>query len=68
MEKINKLQEYDIIMQEQIQEGIMEEVPPNSTDEVLHYVPHHPVIRDKAESTKLRILYDCSTKGDCDQP
>ena len=55
-------------MQEQIQEGIMEEVPPNSADEVLHYVPHHPVIRDKAESTKLRILYDCSTKGDCDQP
>ena len=28
LEKINKLQEYDIIMPEQIQEGIIEEVPP----------------------------------------
>ena len=68
LEKINKLQEYDIIMQEQLQEGIIEEVPPKTIGEVLHYVPHHPVIREEAESTKLRIAYDCSAKGNCDLP
>ena len=66
--KINKLQEYDITMQEQIQEGIIEKVPPKLIGKVLHYVPHHPVIREEAESTKLRIVYDCSAKGNCDQP
>ena len=68
LEKINKLQEYDIIIQEQLQEGIIEEVPPKTIGEVLHYVPHHPVIREEAESTKLRIAYDCSAKGNCDLP
>ena len=68
LEKNNKLQEYDIIMQEQLQEGIIEEVPPKTIGEVLQYVPHHPVIREEAESTKLRIAYDCSAKGNCDLP
>ena len=53
-------------MQEQIQERIIEEVPPKPIGEVLHYVPHHPVIREEAEPTKLRIVYDCSAKGNCD--
>ena len=68
LEKLNKLQEYDIIMPEQIQEGIIEEVPPKPIGEVLHYVPHHPVIREEAASTNLRIVYDCSAKGNCDKP
>ena len=68
MEKINKLQEYDINMQEQIQEETIEEVPPKPFGEVLHYVPHHLVIREEAESTKLRIVHDCSAKENCDQP
>ena len=55
-------------MQELLQEGIIEEVPPKSIGEVLQYVPHHPVIRKEAESTKLRIVYDCSAKGNCDLP
>ena len=29
----------------------------------MHYVPHHPVIRESAESTKTRIVYDCSFKA-----
>ena len=53
---------------EQIQERIIEEVPPKPIGEVLHYVSHHPVIREEAEPTKLRIVYECSAKGNCDQP
>ena len=29
----------------------------------MHYVPHHPVIRESSESTKTRIVYDCSFKA-----
>ena len=55
-------------MQQQIQEGITEEVPPKSIGEVLHYVPHHPVVHKEVESTKLGIVYNCSAKRNCDQP
>ena len=33
---------------------------------MLHYVPHYPVIREEAESIKLRIVCDCSAKENCD--
>ena len=54
-------------MQEQIQEGIIEEVPPKTIGQVLDYIPHHPVICKESESTKLRIVYDCdlSSLNDC---
>ena len=55
-------------MQEQIQEGIIEEVPPKTIGEAVHYLPHHPVIYEEAESTKLRIVYNCLAKGNCDLP
>ena len=31
-------------------------------------MPHHAVIRDEAESTKMRIVYDCSAKADRNSP
>ena len=33
------------------------------TGEAKHYIPHQPVIRDQAKSTKMRIVYDCSAKA-----
>ena len=33
-----------------------------------YYVPHHSIIREDAESTKLRIVYDCSAKESPDKP
>ena len=38
-------------------------VPEIPTGEVIHYIPHQPVIRDQAESTKMRIVNDCSAKA-----
>ena len=63
LEKMGKLKEYDAIMQEQINDGILEAVQQQPTNEAVHYVPHQPVIREGAESTKLRIVFDCSAKS-----
>ena len=62
LEKHNKLVEYNTIMREQIERGILEPAPTQPTGEIVHYVPHHPVIREEAESTKMRIVYDCSSE------
>jgi len=45
--------------------GIIEIVPaPSSSGDTdhLHYLPHHAVIRQQRETTKLRIVYDGSAK------
>ena len=62
LEKMGKLEEYHGIMQQQLEEGILERVPESPTGDNIHYVPHQPVIKENAESTKLRIVYDCSAK------
>jgi len=57
------LVEYNNILQEQLQKGIIEKVEAvNGHDTVkpIHYMPHHVVIREDKKTTKLRIIYDGS--------
>ena len=68
LEMMDKIQEYDEVMHEHIQNEIIEEIPECPTGEVVHYVSHHAIIRKDAESTKLRIVYDCSAKELPDKP
>ena len=60
----NKLGEYDKIIQEQINEGIIEKMRETKKSEKgkEFYLPHRPVIREFAETTKIRIVYDASAK------
>ena len=55
--------EYDSIIQDQLEKGIIEAVP---ADEVLpraiHYLPHHAVVRRAKATAKVRIVYDASAK------
>ncbi|XP_070550016.1 uncharacterized protein [Ptychodera flava] len=44
LEKMGRLEEYDEIMREQINMGVIEPVPANQTGETVHYVPHQAVI------------------------
>ena len=62
LERMEKLIEYHTVMEQQLEEGILELVPEVPTGKVIHYIPHQAVIREEAESTKMRIVYDCSTK------
>lgn len=60
------LREYDQIIKEQLQMGIIEEVPIQADDqfsENVHYLPHHAVLRRDRETTKVRIVYDGSAKS-----
>ena len=62
------LQEYDKIIQEQLQLGIIELVSANSGDmvndnRVIHYLPHHGVVRKDSQTTKLRVVYDGSARA-----
>ena len=63
LEKNGKLEEYNEIMREQLTTGVIEHVPESPSGNIVHYVPHQSVIREKAESTKMRIVYDCSSKA-----
>ena len=68
LEKMGRLQDYDQIMREQMSDGIIEPIPTHPTGEVVHYVPHQAVIREDAETTKMRIVYDCSTRANPQSP
>ena len=62
LEKNRTLEKYDAIIKDQLHEGIVERVtgPPV---EVEFYIPHKAVVREAAESTKLRIVYDASARA-----
>ena len=55
-------------MKEQISEGILEEVPEPKSLEGVHYIPQQAVIKEEAQSTKLRVVYDCSAKCRPEEP
>ena len=45
--------------------GIIEEVKPEDpVPEVVHYLPHRPVIRDESQTTKVRPVFDASARGE----
>ena len=64
----NTLREYDKIIQEQINEGIIGKVSETKTSEkeTEFYLPHRPVIWESAEATKIKIVYDASAKPNKD--
>ena len=59
------LREYDGIIRDQIAKGIVEFVKNLSNGELgrIHYLPHHPVIRQDKQTTRIRIVYDASARS-----
>ncbi|XP_046854266.1 uncharacterized protein LOC124447403 [Xenia sp. Carnegie-2017] len=56
------LKEYDNIIKEQLETGVIERVDESEPGVNVHYLPHQAVIRKEAKTTKLRIVYDASSK------
>uniref|UniRef100_A0A183GEN0 DUF1758 domain-containing protein n=1 Tax=Heligmosomoides polygyrus TaxID=6339 RepID=A0A183GEN0_HELPZ len=59
---VETLRQYDSIFHEQQEKGIIEEVPPQRSQEgnVIHYLPHQAIITPLKETTKMRIVFDAS--------
>jgi hypothetical protein len=62
-----KLEEYDNVIREQLNEGVVEPVP-ESPEGREFYIPHKGVFRETAESTKLRVVYDASARPSKESP
>lgn len=53
------LENYDKLLQDQINKGILEKVEvATSTEAIIHYLPHHHV----KKGDKMRLVYDASSK------
>ena len=63
------LHDYDSVIKLQLENGIIEAVPEEDDSlEGSYYLPHHGVIREDKETTKLRVVFDGSAKPDEDSP
>jgi hypothetical protein len=55
--------EYNKVMQEQIDAGVLEPVSKDAPGVgACYYLPHHCVLRDDHDTTKLRVVYDGSSR------
>ena len=60
------LKEYDTIIRDHLSRGVVEVVGDGEGQpaSVSHYIPHHAVIRQDKETSKLHIMYDASARAD----
>ena len=56
------LKECQNIIDNQLETGVIEKVVDLETEDNCHYLPHRPVVRHNAETTKVRMVFDASSK------
>ena len=54
--------DYTEIVNSQLTDGIIEKVPDKPTGKHVFYLPHKPVVRQDAMTTKTRMVFDASAK------
>ena len=60
-------EQYDEIIKDQEEKGIVEQVH-HEPESKAFYLPHKHVVRQAAESTKVRVVYDASTRANSASP
>ena len=60
-------EQYDNIIREQVEAEIVERAPDMPVNKEF-YIPHKCVVKEKSETTKLRIVYDASARATPDSP
>ena len=61
LKRTDMLAEYDAVIREQVEQGVVEKAP-NEVVGKEFYLPHRAVVREDAETTKTRIVYDASAR------
>ena len=56
------LKEYGNIIEEQLQAGVIEKVAELENAPRVHYLLHQAIVRKESATTKVRVLYDASSK------
>eukprot|EP00795_Rhopilema_esculentum_P017883 gene17883-biopygen2028 len=59
-EKLQK--EYTEIVENQLREGVVERVPSEPSGTRIFYMPHKPVVRESAATTKVRMVFEASAR------
>ena len=54
--------EYEKIVKDQLANGIVEKAPEKPAGKRTYYMPHKPVIRENATTTKIKMVFDASAK------
>ena len=67
LDQSGQREEYDSILSEQKEHGVVE-IAERPAQVVEFYIPHKPVVRENAESTKMRIIYDASARAKPSSP
>ena len=67
LKRNNLTSEYNDIIREQLENGIIEPAP-TTAQGTEFYIPHKAVVREITATTKVRIVYDASTKLNPDAP
>ena len=52
--------ENEQIVQNQMKDGIVEKVTERSASKRVFYMPHKPVVKENASTTKVRMIFDAS--------
>ncbi|XP_066911546.1 uncharacterized protein [Clytia hemisphaerica] len=53
---------YNYIINEQKSKHVIETAPDETLTEKTHYLPHRPVVDERRSTTKVRMVYDASSK------
>ena len=61
LRRTNMLAEYDAVIRDQVEAGVVEKAPSEVVGKEF-YLPHQAVVRENAETTKTRIVYDASAR------
>ena len=62
LQRNDLIEDYNTVIEQQKQQGIVETANNEATGKVF-YLPHKEVVRESAQSTKLRVVYDASAKA-----